>query len=64
MSTLHEFHKKWALKVVGAVIPGKNGFFLEASGEVWMKTPTKFQKITNDEEATAAIKEVSPGEDW
>jgi hypothetical protein len=41
----------------------KQGYFFECNGQIWMKTQTKFQQITSDEEAKAAIDEIGPGGD-
>jgi hypothetical protein len=63
-SLLQEFAVTHGLKQEGGVIPGKQGHFFECDGQIWMKTLTKFQRITNDAEAIAAIDEIGPDSDW
>jgi hypothetical protein len=63
-SLLQEFAVTHGLKQEGGVIPGKHGHFFECDGQIWMKTPTKIQRITNDAEAKTAIDEIGPDGDW
>jgi hypothetical protein len=62
--TLKGFALRFGLKQQGGVIPGQRGHFQEFNGEIWMKTPTTFKKITTDEEARTAIDEIGPESDW